>query len=122
MIVQRLLDRGHLAFAWESRGSWPHDFGARELPELGVEHPDGIDVAAREQRLHCTPKAHARLQVGKVPRIEPDLDDARLVDAGHAGIFEMLIVDLPLAGLLDDLILLAGEQRPEHVCLRLLER
>ena len=57
--------------------------GPGELAELGVEHPDGVDVAAREQRLHRPAETDARLQVGEIFRVEPDLNDAWLIDAGR---------------------------------------
>jgi hypothetical protein len=32
--------------------------------------------------------------IGKIFRVETDLNHARLVDAGYTGIFEVLVVDL----------------------------
>ena len=122
MIAQRLLDRGHLGLARKAGGRGAHDLGSGELAELGVEHPDGVDVAAREQRLHRPAKPDPRLQVGEIFRVEPHLNDAWLIHAADAGVFKMLVIDLTPARLLNNLILLAAEQRPERIGLRLLQR
>ena len=120
--LQHLSDRLHLGLARKPGRGWRHEAGAGELAELGVEHPDGVDVAGRKQGIHRPVEADAALQLGKIGGVEADLDDARFVDAGDAGIFEVVVVDLPLARLLNDLVGLALEQRPEHMRLGLFER
>src|SRR5215204_1990644 len=112
----------HLKLAWEARRSGAHHFGASQLAKFGVEYPNSIDVTACEQRLHSPAEADARFQVVQVFRVEADFDNTWLVNAVNAGILEMLIVDLALTCLLNDLILLAGEQGPKHMRLRLLTR
>ena len=111
-----------LVLAREPSRGGAHDLGAGELAELGVEHPDGVDVAAREQCLHRSAETDPRLQVSEIFRVEPHLNDAWLIHAADAGVFKMLVIDLAPARLLNNLILLAAEQRPERIGLWLFQR
>src|SRR5262249_8343556 len=60
------------------------------------------------------------LLAAQIVGADADLDDARLVDAGHGDVLEPAVVGLALARLLDDNVLGAGDQRPEGRCLRVL--
>ena len=120
IIIQRHSDGLHFRFTGKASRSRAHDRGARQLGELRVEDPDGVYVSTCKQRLNRSAKPDARLQVISILRVVTDLDDARLIYTGNARIFEMLIVNLSPPGLLNDLILLAGDQWPKNVRLRLL--
>ena len=121
IIIQRHSHGLHFTFTGKASRGWTHNLRARQLRELCVEDPDGVNVSTCKQRLHRPVEPDARLQVIQILRVVTDLNDARLVDTGNASIFEMLIVNLSPLSLLNDLILLAGQQWPKNVRLRLFQ-
>ena len=118
MVLKRVPDRLCLKFAWMPHGTGTHHLPSK-LPKLGVEYPNGIDVAGAKERLHRASKAYARLEVVQIFCVVTHLHDARLVDTPNADILKVLLIDLTLTRFLNDLVLLTRKQRPKNMCLRL---